>query len=154
MTQDRIDKLEAIGFSWDKTQDRHKQIWDGMITELVKYRDKYGDCLVPFVFDENKHLGFWVSRQRTQYNEYYQKGIKSTLTKDKIDQLNGLGFSWVTPEEQTISAQYKNRSNNNNNKKAPPTSISGSGSGSSSVATAAAATITTTNRSSRFTTTT
>ena len=109
MTQERIDKLEAIGFAWDKTQDKHKQIWDGMIMELVQYKEKHGDCLVPFIYEDNKHLGFWVSRQRTQYNDYYQKGIKSTLTKEKVEQLDGLGFSWVTPEDQTISAQYKKK---------------------------------------------
>jgi hypothetical protein len=49
ITQDRIDSLNDIGFIWDPMQDA----FDRRLSQLVEYKESYGDCNVPYAFKEN-----------------------------------------------------------------------------------------------------
>lgn len=63
MTEERIKKLEEIGFSWNK----YDQIWMQRYEELVLYHKHHGHTLVPTVYPANQMLANWVGDQRTQH---------------------------------------------------------------------------------------
>eukprot|EP00804_Cyclotella_cryptica_P027077 CCRYP_013615-RB/>CCRYP_013615-RB protein AED:0.42 eAED:0.62 QI:0/-1/0/1/-1/0/1/0/114 len=50
--------------------------------------------MVPQRYQANPQLGTWVHTQRRQY-KLMQEGKKSSMTQDKIDALNAVGFVWV-----------------------------------------------------------
>eukprot|EP00527_Entomoneis_sp_CCMP2396_P002689 CAMPEP_0198142290 /NCGR_PEP_ID=MMETSP1443-20131203/5117_1 /TAXON_ID=186043 /ORGANISM="Entomoneis sp., Strain CCMP2396" /LENGTH=363 /DNA_ID=CAMNT_0043805261 /DNA_START=317 /DNA_END=1405 /DNA_ORIENTATION=- len=101
MNQDRIDKLESLGFDWDP----FGSLWTKRYQELEKYKNEKGDCLVSQKFKENSELGKWVSRQRHQYNR--MKENKSTgMTQSRIDRLESLGFDW-DPQGSLWTKRYQ-----------------------------------------------
>ncbi len=88
LTNDRISKLEAIGFEWHP----ETATWNKMLFLLKEYKSRYGDCRVPSSY-QNNELSHWVKNQRSNY----AKGI---LTKEKISSLESLGFDWdITSSE-------------------------------------------------------
>ena len=48
MIQDRIDSLNDIGFIWDPMQDA----FDRRLSQLVEYKESYGDCNVPMGYKD------------------------------------------------------------------------------------------------------
>ena len=90
MTQDRINKLEAIGFDWDP----HESKWHSKFELLCRYKNENGDCLVParYVID-GVPLGKWVLNQRQEYRKL-KEGKPSVMTKERIDKLEALGLEW------------------------------------------------------------
>ena len=48
-TQDRIDILNDIGFSWDPLQDA----FDLRLSQLGAYEEAHGDCNVPYAYTNN-----------------------------------------------------------------------------------------------------
>eukprot|EP00984_Skeletonema_dohrnii_P027840 scaffold17533_cov113-Skeletonema_dohrnii-CCMP3373.AAC.1 len=62
-------------------------------TELIQYAAKFGNCHVPTKFKENTALGRWVSTQRAEYKQFC-KGEKSSLTAEKIQRMDSIGFAW------------------------------------------------------------
>ena len=71
MTEERISKLEGIGFSWNK----HDDSWMQRYRDLVKYYEHHGHSMVPKTYPANAQLPQWVSQQRTQYR-LLEKGNK------------------------------------------------------------------------------
>jgi hypothetical protein len=67
--------------------------WKELFDQLLEFKKEKGHCLVPHTYDENPPLARWVKRQRYQYKLKEQKMI-STLTEDRISQLEGVGFVW------------------------------------------------------------
>jgi len=90
MTPQRLEKLESIDFSWNANDAR----WMKRYAELKAYRQKYGNCDVPDRYKENLQLGTWVRNQRVQYKKY-QNDTKSTLTPQRIQFLEEIGFAWT-----------------------------------------------------------
>jgi hypothetical protein len=45
---------------------------------------------VPLIF----RLGFWVKNQRQEYKKFLGNSEDSSLTEDRITQLNDVGFIW------------------------------------------------------------
>ncbi|MCR4289339.1 MAG: Helicase associated domain protein [Candidatus Scalindua sp.] len=68
--------VEKLGFTWDLRYG-----------ELIKYKERFGDCNVPGWWAENKQLGKWVHNQRTFYR-------KEKLGEDRIKRLEDIGFVW------------------------------------------------------------
>ena len=96
MTQERIAKLNAIGFEWDASHLYGAQIddaWEARRAELVAYKEKHGDCHVPQKYEANKQLGTWVSTQRQEYRRF-KKGESSSMTDERIAKLESAGFEW------------------------------------------------------------
>ena len=89
MKPERIQKLESIGF-----QDKAKTIWDQRFQELKQYHKDYSHCNVPNVFPENKALGRWVNNQRQQYKKFLAGDSKSSMTPERIQKLESVGFQW------------------------------------------------------------
>ena len=88
LPQDRIDRLNSIGFKWAVITGR-KTGWTAQFKELVKYKAKHGDCNV---LTSQGKLGKWVSHQRTAY-------MSGSLVQDQIDRLNTIGFKWALIEQ-------------------------------------------------------
>jgi len=90
MTDDRIAKLESLGFIWSV---RTLTDWGDRFDELNQYKVNHGDCNVPKSWKENKQLGLWVYHQRRQYR-LLQEGKQSAITDDRIACLESIGFEW------------------------------------------------------------
>ncbi|CAJ1929463.1 unnamed protein product [Cylindrotheca closterium] len=96
MTDDRIKKLEDVGFVWNT----HALTWDKRLKELVEYCKKHGgDCNVPSNYPENPELATWIKCQRRQFKLFSKGAKESSMTLERINALNELGFSWKVRED-------------------------------------------------------
>jgi superfamily II DNA or RNA helicase len=89
LSGDRLKQLNDVGVVWD----RLAHDWEIRFSELLDYKNKKGDCLVP-----QKHktlsgikLGVWVTSLRTR---------KDNLTPDQVVRLNEIEFVWDLKEKQ------------------------------------------------------
>jgi len=92
MTQERVDKLNALGFNWGNEQIP----WGTRYAQLKKYSNEHGDSNVPQKFSGIPGLGKWVNNQRTYY-KYFQEGRKDCMgmTPERIRRLESIGFRWT-----------------------------------------------------------
>lgn len=114
MTPTRARVLTDIGFAFSQNDHIPKLIsssngsmerkapssWSNWMSQLAAYRRKHGDCDVPLKYPDNPSLGTFVNRQRTEYRKMLAKK-PSSMTKEKVDQLNSLGFTWFMRESHT-----------------------------------------------------
>ena len=94
LTQERIDLLESNGFVWDVFALR----WEERYQELVEYKNKHGTVIVPKL-DQHETLYNWVFTQRRQYKLKLLGTEQSSLTQERIDKLDALGFIWNYQDE-------------------------------------------------------
>lgn len=80
-----------------KLRPYQSQKWQEFFDELAHFKRKNGNCLVPHDFPANPPLARWVKRQRYQYNQL-QQGKKASITKERIQMLNDIGFVWDSHE--------------------------------------------------------
>jgi Helicase associated domain len=74
---ERKRRLDTIGFVWD---------WRDCLAVLVKFRQRYGHCFVPSLYNEGVFkLGYWVSTQRRYRDE---------MSAERRARLNNIGFVW------------------------------------------------------------
>jgi Helicase associated domain len=124
--EQRIKKLEAIGFTWYQPD----QKWSMMYQQLKLYYQHHGDCLVPKTYSD-RSLFRWVARQRHKYvkfqkyhhhhqqqqqqqqqtKEHKTRMINKTkkdyfITTERIQLLNELNFAW-DPIEMRWLMKYK-----------------------------------------------
>eukprot|EP00814_Leptocylindrus_danicus_P016738 CAMPEP_0116023680 /NCGR_PEP_ID=MMETSP0321-20121206/11774_1 /TAXON_ID=163516 /ORGANISM="Leptocylindrus danicus var. danicus, Strain B650" /LENGTH=358 /DNA_ID=CAMNT_0003495083 /DNA_START=85 /DNA_END=1162 /DNA_ORIENTATION=+ len=92
MTPQRIKILNQIGFVWIGRV-RYDEGWMKMFKELMKYKEKYGDCLVPRRYEGNPKLGRWVYTQRFQYQNKKEEG-RTRTTEERQRKLKEIGFVW------------------------------------------------------------
>ncbi len=83
LKEDRIKRLEEIGFTWYV----HTDYWEKKFSELVQFRSKHGHCNVPRLWSENPRLATWTQAQRSFYG-------KGRLKEDRIKCLEEIGFTW------------------------------------------------------------
>jgi len=93
LTTERIQRLESIGFTWSIRPEPAKT-WHKKFQELKIYKDTFGNCMVPQRYQANPQLGTWVHTQRRQYKLMIE-GKKSSMTRDKAQSLDSLGFFWA-----------------------------------------------------------
>ena len=90
MPSNRLDLLNSIDFEWEEhkggNRNYNKQ-WMKMFQKLVAYNKLHKHTLVPSQYDEDPPLGIWVGTQRKLFN-------KNKLLKERLDQLNSIGFVW------------------------------------------------------------
>jgi hypothetical protein len=53
LSEEKIAKLDALGFVWNLRIKRVEDHWESMFNQLLDFKEKYGDCLVPSRYDEN-----------------------------------------------------------------------------------------------------
>ena len=79
---EKIEQLNQLGFSWDLLN----EAWESNFAALERFTQREGHCRAT-----KKHkidglkLGVWISTQRK---------TKATLSPERIERLNQLGFSW------------------------------------------------------------
>jgi hypothetical protein len=74
-------------------RDYQSKQWDQSFDELSTFRSSRGHSQVPHGFKVNRSLSRWVKRQRYQY-KLLQEGKPSTMTEDRIQRLEDVGFVW------------------------------------------------------------
>lgn len=107
--EDRFDKLKALDFVFDT----HEEQWQESYKNLAIYCSAFGHCNVGLgssvALDDNDTLARWVQAQRAQYLARME-GKKSSMTAERIEQLEKLGFEWAlksssTSEEESAAEQ-------------------------------------------------
>ena len=98
LTSEQKSKLKQIGVIFYKTI--KEQRWFDRYEELILYKKKYGNTLVPAKYKNNKKLGIWVSSQRVRYK-------KNKLSKLRIELLEKIdGWIWDIIEAQWYDRYY------------------------------------------------
>jgi len=88
LSQDRIDRLNLLGFSWNP----RNELWEGCFESLADFQRREGHCNTPSNLTVNGiKVSSWIERQRAQ---------RAQLTAHQIRRLNAIGFSWDPLEEQ------------------------------------------------------
>jgi hypothetical protein len=88
LSQERQDKLDAIGFDWKANRNKLKHTdWNLRFEQLCDFQKQHGHCNVPRVYDPNPQLGLWVGTQRA-----FKK--QDRLTEKREARLNAIGFLW------------------------------------------------------------
>ncbi len=106
LTYEMIQMLEKIGFVWDV----YEYNCNVYLQALKQYKDREGNCLVPvrhieIINDGDKiNLGQWVNRIRGARNG--GRPYKS-LTREIIDELNNLNFTWKIEKENSFDRFYR-----------------------------------------------
>ncbi|VEU39132.1 unnamed protein product [Pseudo-nitzschia multistriata] len=98
------DRLAKLGIVWDVLA----QQWDSMYTLLLQYKDRTGNCNVPFKHEEDgEKLGMWLNTQRHNRKN-------GDLGTERIQKLESAGVVWDPSGQQwgdmyTLLLQYKER---------------------------------------------
>ena len=97
MTEERVHKLEEIGFVWDSSDKgsfkKDDEAWMQMFEQLMGYKEQHGDCLVPKRYEDNPKLANWVNTQRKVYHST-KNGKTTQMTKARQHKLEEIGFGW------------------------------------------------------------
>ena len=88
--------------------------WNERFCDLLKFQKEFGHCLVPHNWPGNVVLAQWVKRQRYQYKLLSQPGKQSTLSEERLNLLNAMGFVWDShkaawEEKYTQLVDYQKR---------------------------------------------
>ena len=105
LSQDRIERLEELGFKWKIIVLTKKASFDERFDQLVEFKKQFGHCFVPSQYAENTALGHWCSNLRVAYNQL-QKGQnpRTNLSADRMERLEKIGFAWQ-PRSADITFQ-------------------------------------------------
>jgi hypothetical protein len=99
LTEDKVDLLNAVGFSWRVTaMCLAKQRWMGRYNKLKAFKMENGHTNVP----RNHPLGFgyWVYNQRRLRR-------RNELSDDHKDLLDKIGFNWGEPQTACTDRHIK-----------------------------------------------
>jgi transposase-like protein len=96
ITEERIQKLQDIGFEWFLPQCTP---WDERFEELKAFQKEHGHCRVinnrqDKDSSDTHQLYHWVRNQRVQF-KLLQQGKKSLSREERIQKLNDIGFVWT-----------------------------------------------------------
>jgi hypothetical protein len=88
--------------------------WDHRLQQLAQFKAQHGSLLIPIRYKLNPSLGKFVHNTREQYKLYnkqtpegYKK--KCSLTAERIQQLETLGFVWSTQRTHQQELDWKAR---------------------------------------------
>ena len=75
--------------------------WSEWLKEAKCFVQDNGHCVIPHNYPKNQELAHWAKRQRYQYSKKFQPGNNNTssLTQERIQDLNKLGFCWSLRED-------------------------------------------------------
>jgi hypothetical protein len=104
LKKNRYNVLVSLGvnFCTRNTTSNTSLSWDELFEQLKEFKAKYGHCCVPQHYKDNPSLGLFVKNQRRQ-RRLLELGEKSSMTTDRKEKLDSLGFAWSAAEdEQTL----------------------------------------------------
>eukprot|EP00584_Thalassiosira_punctigera_P016615 CAMPEP_0172552964 /NCGR_PEP_ID=MMETSP1067-20121228/47522_1 /TAXON_ID=265564 ORGANISM="Thalassiosira punctigera, Strain Tpunct2005C2" /NCGR_SAMPLE_ID=MMETSP1067 /ASSEMBLY_ACC=CAM_ASM_000444 /LENGTH=342 /DNA_ID=CAMNT_0013341047 /DNA_START=163 /DNA_END=1188 /DNA_ORIENTATION=+ len=84
LSNDRIIRLEQIGFSWGAVYMSYEHRWKHRYNQLVSFHRENGHTHIPSSYPE---LGQWSSRQRLKYK-------MGTISQERISLLEKIKFKW------------------------------------------------------------
>jgi hypothetical protein len=77
----------------NKSTSKQDANWMSMLDQLVAYKKRFGNTVVPRGYQQNPKLGSWVAEQRKQY-KLLKDGKPSNISSQRIQLLNEIGFVW------------------------------------------------------------
>lgn len=88
--------------------------WNDRIAMLTKYKEDFGNLLIPIRYKVNPSLGKFVHNTREQYKLFHKKTPlsykkKCSLTAERIQQLEDLGFVWSTERTKRQNEDWEAR---------------------------------------------
>jgi len=105
MTRERIQSLDELGFEWKV----HVYTWEEHRQQLADFKEKFHSTNVPRPYAENRPLGNWVTNQRTHYKLFKASSKRSSMTRERIQSLEKLGFEWVMRSRSSLYTWRKYR---------------------------------------------
>ena len=96
LSSERIRRLNALSFIWDPLSAQ----WEEMFKRLAVYKKHYRHCKVPHLWEQDRSLGGWVSKQR-------QPSAKGRLSPERIRRLERLGFTWRIRQREAAAIKGK-----------------------------------------------
>lgn len=98
LTFDRIQRLEAIGF----TTYARKKIWMTKYEQLKTFWEEHGHTNLPSDEQQYKSLKSWVSYQRKRYRESFRLAANwryAPLSQEEIQLLEDIQFCWYPHDD-------------------------------------------------------
>ena len=96
ISQDRIERLEKIGFQWEVIDFDKK--FEERCCELEAFKSEFGHCNVPS-FSEDSSLGRWCVLLRCAFRKFRQgKDPGRRITPARIKRLEEIEFMWEVPD--------------------------------------------------------
>jgi len=97
-SDDQVQELNELGFVWVIAPGvEAENRWVGQMEELVAFKDENGHVNVPSDYQASPKLAKFVNWCRRQ-RRLMQKGKSNVgLTKERIAELDGIGFVWQQP---------------------------------------------------------
>jgi hypothetical protein len=97
MRKERIQKMKKIGSVCSIPVQVQVEDWIPRLKELENYQKENGHCRVSGLHSKDSEtypLACWVARQRQQYKQRREDKKGFSITEERIQKLNDIGFEW------------------------------------------------------------
>ena len=97
LTQNRIERLEAIGMVWSTSND----LWEQNYAAATQYYLEHGDLEVPIKYETPSGfgLGVWLGAQRAAHKA-------GELPQEQLERLDALGMDWTNRNDRKWMSLY------------------------------------------------
>lgn len=97
LTQNRIERLEAIGMVWSTSND----LWEQNYAAATQYYLEHGDLEVPIKYETPSGfgLGVWLGAQRAAHKA-------GELPQEQVERLDALGMDWTNRNDHKWMSLY------------------------------------------------
>ena len=97
LTQNRIERLEAIGMVWRTSND----LWEQNYAAATQYYLEHGDLEVPIKYETPSGfgLGVWLGAQRAAHKA-------GELPQEQVERLDALGMDWTNRNDRKWMSLY------------------------------------------------
>ena len=97
LTQNRIERLEAIGMVWSTSND----LWELNYAAATQYYLEHGDLEVPIKYETPSGfgLGVWLGAQRAAHKA-------GELPQEQVERLDALGMDWTNRNDRKWMSLY------------------------------------------------
>lgn len=97
LTQNRIERLEAIGMVWSTSND----LWEQNYAAATQYYLEHGDLEVPIKYETPSGfgLGIWLGAQRAAHKA-------GELPQEQVERLDALGMDWTNRNDRKWMSLY------------------------------------------------
>lgn len=97
LTQNRIERLEAIGMVWSTSND----LWEQNYAAVTQYYLEHGDLEVPIKYETPSGfgLGVWLGAQRAAHKA-------GELPQEQVERLDALGMDWTNRNDRKWMSLY------------------------------------------------